>query len=64
MGKNYFIADTHFFHEKIIKMCNRPFDNVEEMNRKLIENWNKKVTDDDTIYIFCLLYTSDAADEL
>lgn len=51
MGKNYFIADTHFFHEKIIKMCNRPFDNVEEMNKKLIENWNKKVTDDDTVYI-------------
>lgn len=51
MNKIFYIADTHFYHEKIIDMCNRPFDNVEEMNRKLIENWNKKVDNGDTVYI-------------
>ena len=51
MSKNYFIADMHFSHEKIIKMCNRPFDSVEEMEEKLISNWNNKVSEDDTVYI-------------
>lgn len=51
MGKNYFIADTHFGHEKIIKMCNRPFENAQEMQDKMIEKWNNKVSNEDTVYI-------------
>ncbi|MFH5811280.1 metallophosphoesterase [Companilactobacillus sp. FL22-1] len=48
----YFIADTHFFHEPIIAFCNRPFHNVEEMNQKLIEKWNKTVkSPNDEVYI-------------
>ena len=47
----YYTADTHFGHENIIKLCNRPFKNVEEMNSVLIDNWNKKVTGHDTVYI-------------
>lgn len=31
----YFIADTHFFHENIILACDRPFSNVEEMNNTI-----------------------------
>lgn len=45
----WLIADTHFFHENIIKYCGRPFNNVFEMNDKLIENWNKKVKNGDII---------------
>ena len=53
---NYFIADTHFNHEKIIAICNRPFTNVEEMNKQLVLKWNNKVNEEDTVYIlgdFC-----------
>lgn len=51
MSKNYFIADTHFGHEKIIKICNRPFTSIEEMEKQIIDNWNNKVSDEDTVYI-------------
>lgn len=46
----YFIADTHFGHFNIIKYCNRPFENAEEMDKVLIEKWNNKVKKEDTVY--------------
>lgn len=46
----YFISDTHFYHKSIIPYCKRPFASIDEMNRKLIENWNFTVNNDDTIY--------------
>ena len=47
----YFTADTHFGHNAIIRMCSRPFEDVNEMNRALIDSWNARVHEDDTIYI-------------
>ncbi len=46
----YFIADTHFNHENIIKYCNRPFKNSKEMNEYIISKWNSVVTKDDIVY--------------
>jgi calcineurin-like phosphoesterase family protein len=43
-------SDHHFHHANVIKHCNRPFSSVEEMNEALIENWNKVVADNHTIY--------------
>ena len=56
MGKIFYIADLHFGHANVIRFDNRPYKNVEEMNRALINNWNSVVTNDDTVYIlgdFC-----------
>jgi calcineurin-like phosphoesterase family protein len=47
----YFTADTHFCHGNIIGSCVRPFNDVDEMNRTMIERWNSLVTDMDEIYI-------------
>jgi|ERR1700722_3415176 len=46
----HFISDTHFGHANIIKYSKRPFSSVEEMNRKLIENWNARVAPDDIVW--------------
>lgn len=48
--KLFFTSDTHFFHKNIIKYCDRPFDNVEEMNAKIVENWNKVVPKDGVVF--------------
>lgn len=53
----YFISDTHFEHENVIKYCKRPFSDIRKMNETLISNWNSVVSDDDIIYHlgdFCL----------
>ena len=47
----YYIADTHLGHDNIRRLSHRPFETVEEMDRTIIENWNKKVTDKDDVYI-------------
>ena len=49
--KRFIIADLHFGHENIIKYESRPFNNVEEMNKRLIELWNSTVGKDDLVYV-------------
>ena len=48
---NYYIADTHFGHDNIIRFSNRPFNSADEMDKAIIANWNKKVKPDDDVYI-------------
>lgn len=46
----FFTSDTHFHHENIIKFCNRPFTDVQEMDNILVERWNKVVPVDATVF--------------
>ena len=51
MAIDFFIADTHFGGEAIARYENRPFASIEEMDKKLIENWNHAVAKEDTVYV-------------
>ena len=47
----YFTSDLHFWHKNAITYTSRPFETVEEMNEKLVENWNRTVHKNDEVYI-------------
>ena len=46
----WFTSDTHYWHRNIIKYCNRPVSDIEEMNEFLIHKYNEVVKPDDTVW--------------
>ena len=46
----FFTSDTHFGSERTLKFSRRPFKDVNEMNKAIIDNWNKLVHKDDIVY--------------
>lgn len=52
---NYFISDLHLLCKNQTKQGlnydNRPFEDVDEMHRFILERWNAKVNNGDVVYI-------------
>ena len=46
----YLISDLHFDHANIIRLCNRPFDNIDEMNGTMLKNWTRAAGDHSTVF--------------
>ena len=46
----FFTADTHFNHTNMLKFCDRPFADVEEMNETIIARWNQVVWEEDHVF--------------
>jgi len=42
-------ADQHFFHKNIIEYCSRPFADIDEMHRIIINRHNSLVDEDDLV---------------
>lgn len=45
----FVISDHHFYHENIIRYCNRPYKDLKEMHYNMIEKWNSVVGKNDTV---------------
>ena len=63
MERIFFTSDLHLGHANVIRFQNRPFADVEEMNRTLICNYNSLVQKEDTVYILGDLAYRISADE-
>ena len=63
MAKDYFIADTHFGHDAIIRYENRPFKDTKNQEEYLIKNWNDIVKPEDTVYVLGDFGMSDSKEE-
>lgn len=48
---DFFISDTHFRHKNVIQYCDRPFQDVHQMNDAMVGNWNAIVGSSDTVWI-------------
>jgi len=47
----FFTSDTHFNHVKCVELFrNHRFNNLEEMNETIIQNWNNVVSKGDKVY--------------
>lgn len=47
----WFTADLHIGHANIIRYCDRPFADVEDMNAVLVQRWNQVVGPDDEVWV-------------
>lgn len=48
---NFYIADLHLGHENVLRFDNRQFDNIQDHDTTIINNWNNAVGIDDDVYI-------------
>jgi len=46
----WFTSDWHINHAKIIDYCNRPFEEVEEMDESIMENFDSLVSKNDIVF--------------
>ena len=65
MSKKFYISDLHLGHNNIIRLDNRPFKNMTEMETTIINNWNSVVSDNDQVYILGdMFWNNDRAPEI
>jgi calcineurin-like phosphoesterase family protein len=56
--KVFYISDTHFNHERVLRLSNRPFNSVKDHDEEIIKNWNNLVSEEDYVVFagdFCMV---------
>ena len=48
--RTFFTSDSHFGHDNIIRHCKRPFQDGTQMDRALMDAWNRVVSTGDVVY--------------
>lgn len=48
LDKIFFWSDPHFGHRNVLKFCNRPYENIDEMHEDFIKRYNSVVPKDGT----------------
>ncbi len=48
--KIWFTSDTHFGSKRTLDLSKRPFKTVKEMDKALINNWNKNIAKNDIVF--------------
>lgn len=48
---HWYSADPHFGHDNIIKLCNRPFPSIAEMDAAILANYTSRIGPDDDFWI-------------
>lgn len=51
MSQKFYISDLHLGHKTTFKFDRRPFNNLQEMEKTIIRNWNNTVGKSDDVYI-------------
>ncbi len=51
MSNIFFSADLHLGHSNIIRHCNRPFHCHEQMDEKILRNFNSVIRPGDSLYL-------------
>ena len=51
MSKKWFSADFHFYHNNIIKYCDRPFETIWDMHDAIVSGMNASVRPNDDLFI-------------
>jgi len=46
----FYIADSHFSHESVIRHCQRPFADSAEMDEAMVVRWNERVRPGDMVF--------------
>ena len=59
-----YISDQHFFHDTIITLDKRNFEDSRAMNKYMLEQWNSKVQGGDQVIVLGDMFFSKEAEQV